>query len=232
MRDILYVTKGRREFTEHTFNLLLENTNWDLVNRLIVYDDGSLDGSKLWIRKNIGRCPQEHYLRTTHLGSPVSVMNDYVNQTDAKWFCKIDNDICLPPGWLDAMVSVTDAHPELQILGMEVGMSGRPADDWDGVYGVNEDCTHIGGIGLINVAAYKRYPRPLANGRFGWTESQHKFVRKSAWISPDILCPLLDHLEFEPWMGLSHQYVARGLQRDMGKYPKEMAWSWSWMWPS
>ena len=108
MRDILYVTKGRREFTEHTFNLLLENTNWDLADRLIVYDDGSLDGSKLWMRKNISRCPQEHYFRTTHLGSPVSVMNDYVDKTNATWFCKIDNDICfLQGGWTQWFPSPT-----------------------------------------------------------------------------------------------------------------------------
>jgi len=231
MRDILYVAKGRRAFTEHTFNLLLENTNWDLANRLFVYDDGSKDGTKVWLRKNIMRCPQEHYFRETKFGSPVSVMNDYVEKTNASWFCKIDNDICLPPGWLDAMVSVTDSHPHLSLLGMEAGMSGQPPDDWDGTYTVNNDCTHIGGIGLIKVATYKRYPQPIPNGRYGWTEFQHRFNPKRAWISPDLRCPLLDHLEFEPWLGLSHQYVANSLQRDMGKYPKEMAWSWSWMWP-
>ena len=50
MRDILFLAKDRRTFTEMTFGWLLENTNWDLVNRLIVYDDGSTDGTREWLR--------------------------------------------------------------------------------------------------------------------------------------------------------------------------------------
>jgi len=39
--DILYLAKGRLEFTKHTLGMLVKNTNWDLVNKLVIYDDGS-----------------------------------------------------------------------------------------------------------------------------------------------------------------------------------------------
>lgn len=35
--DVLYLAKGRLEFTKQTFKMLLANTDWDLVHRLIVY---------------------------------------------------------------------------------------------------------------------------------------------------------------------------------------------------
>lgn len=231
VRDILYVARGRREFTEITFGWLLENTNWNLINRLIVYDDGSTDGTREWLMDAIRSCPQEHYFRRSHFGSPVGVMNDYVDKTDAEWFCKVDNDILLPPGWMDAMTSVIDSE-DVELLGMEAGMSGPPADDWDGTYTPNWDCTHIGGVGFIKVGAFKRYPRPVPKGRFGWTESQHKFRRKSAWISPDLRMACLDKICDEPFQSLTADYMLKGpgLQREWADYPKEMRdFYWGWL---
>ena len=232
VRDILFLAKDRRTFTEMTFGWLLENTNWDLVNRLIVYDDGSTDGTREWLRDIVRSCPQEHYLRETHFGSPVAVMNDYLDKTDADWFCKVDNDICLPTGWLEAMTSVIDNY-DLDLLGMEAGMSGPPEDHWDGVYRPNMDCTHIGGVGMMRVGAIKRYPRPVPNGRFGFTESQHKFKRKSAWISPDLRMSCLDKIPEEPYLSLTEEYLSQGdaVQRKVGSpYPPQMAdYHWGWL---
>jgi len=230
MRDLLYLAFNRREFTEITFGWLLENTSWDLVDRLIVYDDGSHDGTREWLRDNIRACPQEHYLRETRLMSPVAVMNDYVDRSDAEWFCKVDSDICLPAGWLEAMTSVFDNH-DLELLGMEAGMSGKPDDDWDGIYRVNTDCSHIGGVGMMRPSCVRRYPRPVANGRYGWTESQHKFKRKSAWICPDLRMASLDKIPVEPFVSLTEKYEGQGnnIQRHWEPYPKEMAdYHWGW----
>lgn len=230
MRDILYLAFNRFEFTEITFSWLLENTNWDLVDRLIVYDDGSHDGTREWLRENIRDCPQEHYLRETRLMSPVAVMNDYVKKSDSKWFCKIDSDICLPPSWLEAMTSVIDNH-DLDLLGMEAGMSGTPEDGWGGSYGINTDCSHIGGVGFMRTSAIRRYPHPIPNGRFGWTESQHKFKRKSAWIAPDLRMASLDKVPLEPFVSLTEKYKNEGkhIQRHWEPYPIENAhYYWGW----
>lgn len=230
MKDVLYVAKNRREFTEITFGWLLENTNWECFDRLIVYDDGSSDGTREWLKDTIRTCPQEHHFRRSHFGSPVGIMNDYVDQTDADWFCKVDNDILLPEGWAEAMVSVLEKHDDLDLLGMEAGMSGCPQDGWDGTYGPNWDCSHIGGVGLIRVGAYRRYPRPVPKGRYGWTESQHKFKRKSAWIAPDLRMACLDKIGEEPFASLSEVYIQQDNQRRWEPYPREMAdYHWGWL---
>ena len=233
MLDILYLAKGRRAFTELTFGWLLQNTNWEIADRLFVYDDGSAnaDGTREWLGDTIRCCPQEHYFRETAFGSPVAVMNDYVERTDAEWVVKVDNDIVLPEGWLEAMVSVIEANDDIDLLGMEAGMSGKPPDFWDGTYGPNWDCSHIGGVGLMRVSALKRYPRPVPKGRFGWTESQHRFRRKSAWIKPDLRMCCIDQVPVEPWCSLYADYLAygNGLQRTWSPYPREMAeYHWGW----
>lgn len=229
MRDIVYVARDRLEFTQISFGWLLETTNWECFNRLYVYDDGSTDGTREWLEDAVRACPQEHYFVRCHYHSPIGVMNAHVDKTDAEWFCKVDNDILLPHGWSEAMCSVIDSH-DIDFLGMEAGMSGQPEDGWDGGYGPNWDCSHIGGVGLMRVGAIKRYPRPVPNGRFGWTESQHKFKRKMAWISPDLRMACLDKIPDEPFPSLSSQYVDRGIQRRWHPYPKEMQeFYWGWI---
>ena len=111
MLDVLYLTHNRREFTELTFELLVQNTNWDLVDNLIVYDDSSTDGAREAVANRIGRVPVPAEIRDHDWGSPVAVMNDYVSRTDSKLFAKIDNDLALPPAWLDAFLSVMEENP-------------------------------------------------------------------------------------------------------------------------
>jgi glycosyltransferase involved in cell wall biosynthesis len=227
--DILYLAKGRLEFTKHTLGMLVKNTNWELVNKLVVYDDGSSKPDRTWLHRATTKLKMKNEFRTTDFGSPVAVMLDFLDRHEADVFAKIDNDIVLPPGWLEAMTSVMDAEPVLDLLGMEAGMSGRPDDDWDGVYGVNRDCSHIGGVGLMRTRAFRRASRPVPNGRYGFTEYQHKFYPPRAWIKPDLKMCELDKLPFDPWMSLSERYIEDGVQRRWGKQPADMFdhyWSW------
>lgn len=227
--DILYLAKGRLEFTKHTFKMLVKNTNWDLVNKLVVYDDGSGKPDRVWLHDATTKLGMKNEFRATNLESPVAIMLHFLDRREADVFAKIDNDIVVPPGWLEAMTSVMEAEPALDLLGMEAGMSGRPPDDWDGVYGVNHDCSHIGGVGLMHTRAFRRVSRPVPNGRFGFTEWQHQVYPPRAWIKPDLQMCELDKLPFNPWASLSDGYVDEGVQRRWGKYPDDMFddyWSW------
>lgn len=44
--DLFYPAWNRLEFTRETFGALLANTEWPLVRELVVYDDGSSDGTR------------------------------------------------------------------------------------------------------------------------------------------------------------------------------------------
>lgn len=230
--DILFPMKGRQGFSEASFAALLTSTDWSLVNCLYVYDDGSskVEGNRKWMTKAIEGCPASHKFRVTSLGSPVAVMNDYLDFSDADCFAKIDNDIVVPPGWLEALSSVMEAEPELELLGTEAGMAGYPPQwDWDGSYGF-EQCSHIGGVGLMRVASFRQAERgrPWPNGRFGFTEWQHEHEPMRGWIKPDLRLFALDQLPFDPWLTLAKDYVAHGIAREWGKYDRLMSWYWSW----
>lgn len=240
MIDVLYLAWNRREYTEATFAALVKNTDWGLVSTLVVCDDGSTDGTYEHLKEAtlMAAIPERVNveLRVDHRASPPSYMNWYVEGSEADWFAKIDNDIMVPPGWLEALVSVVVANPEIELLGMEGGRMGYPHQDgaaWDGEYGF-EPGTHIGGVGLMSVDAFRTRPRLAENGRYGFTEWQHEQQPVRGWIVPDLMVTQLDLIPFEPWAGLSATYRERGWQRPVPFPPYDPHWSrpyWEWWHP-
>lgn len=233
--EILYLAWNRRAFTQATLTALLANTNLDLVDRIVIYDDGSTDGTSELVEASrvCFRVPVE--VRHTNFRSPPSVMNDYVLHSDADLFVKLDNDAMVCWGWLEALLGVMESNPEIELLGMEAGMTrvtGRPGDEpWDGVYGF-EPSTHIGGIGLMRRKAFTARPVMLTEGRNGFTEFQHVHEPVRGWITPDLAVPLLDRLPMEPWRSLSLEYVRQGWQRPWQCYDERwMEWAWEWFPP-
>jgi hypothetical protein len=163
-------------------------------------------------------------LRETNLGSPVAVMNHYLNRSSNPLFAKIDNDIIVPDWWLNVLADVMDAHPQLELLGMEAGMSGvppHPGPLGEPTYGYYsyEPCTHIGGVGLMRRSAFESRGYPNPDGRFGFTEWQHEHNPVAGWIKPDLLQFALDLLPIEPWRSITDGYKKiEGLQRDWPRY--------------
>lgn len=214
--DVLYLAYNRVEFTRVTFQLLLANTDWSLVRGLRVYDDGSTDGTYKYLADAVGMCPVPARLTRPGFGSPVTTMKHYLNKGNpAEAFVKVDNDIAVPPGWLNNMLDVFDQDPSLDLLGMEAGQTwlpGRNGRKFDGVYGWTS-CSHIGGVGVMRTAAFHDRPRLRANGRYGFTEWQHEQEPVRGWITPDLLVPQLDRIPEEPWLSLSKSYREAGWQR-------------------
>lgn len=233
MIDILFVAWNRREMTEASFAALLANTDWNQIETLHVHDDGSEDGTNRYLQDTLEQVPADVHVRyrSAPLRSPVQVMNEYLDGAGADWFAKIDNDACVPPGWVDALTGVRDSNPDVDAIGMEAGMTAvaNRNEPWDGVYRL-EPCTHIGGIGLIRTGAFTS-PMP-ANGRYGFGDFQRHQRLRRGWITPDLPLVLLDRLPFEPWLSLSAYYVALGWQRDWPKWdPVWMRWAWEWLFP-
>lgn len=204
--------------------MLEVNTNWDLVERLHVYDDGSEDGTAEWLQEaceNLGFGVQdggiEVQFRQTNHGGPVGVMLDYLSRSTCDVFAKIDNDIVVPPGWLEALLATWEANEGIELLGMEAGRIATPEGDVPLVHEI-EPCSHIGGVGLMSRLAFTTRP-PMGNGgRFGFTEWQQTYEPVRGWINPDLLVSSLDQVPVQPWVDLSDFYVDEGWQRKWPRY--------------
>ena len=169
----------------------------------------------------------QYEIREHSLGSPVAVMNDYVSSTDSELFAKVDNDLVLPPAWLDAMVGVMDSNRTLDLLGMESPFMEPPPPGWDGKY-TWTTWKHIGGVGLMRTYFFRQTGPMDVDGYHGFTGHQWRYGPRRGWITPDILCCLLDRCPVEPWISLSVKYERNNWQRRWKKIPNEYSIYWDW----
>lgn len=255
--DVLYVAYNRLEYTRQSFASVLANTNWDLVRRLVVHDDGSTDGTLDYLMDATWQAPVAAEIATERVGGPVAVMNHYLARSDrAELLAKVDNDFVMCPGWLDALAAVLHANPALDIVGTEPGIlldvpaEGRPGMVLEpakpggpcesaGCGGTlhpyrYRPCEHIGGKGLMRTRAFDGRPMTPSgkNGYFGFTEWQvrHPEVREG-WIDPDLHCFGLDQVPLEPWAELNNRYVKAGWGRYWPKYSWDAEQYWAWWTP-
>jgi glycosyltransferase involved in cell wall biosynthesis len=219
--DVVYFARNREAFTRHTLNLLLHNTDWGLVDRLILYDDDSSDGSRDILRHTDAPVPTVY--RRVRLHTPVAVMNHYLDHDPATLFAKIDNDIAVPPGWLERTLDVMADHPHLELLGMEL-LRGD-GHHFDGY----EPCSHIGGVGVMRSSAFLSRPRMAVRGMFGFTLWQHEQEPVRGFVAPWLKVLQLDRLPLEPWRSLSDGYIRQGWQRDWPVWDESHAGEWAWM---
>jgi hypothetical protein len=223
MTELLYLAFNRLEFTRKSFSTMLANTDWKRVDRLTVYDDGSTDGTREYLAEQVKVAPVESTLRATEKLGPVGIMVHYLTQDEQDGiFVKVDNDVMLPPNWLDEGLRVM-LDPTIDLLGIE---AIRPAGPGPRGFSPAE---HIGGIGFMRHRAF-RGCLPTPRGRFGFTkwQSAHDHVKKG-WIDPAMPVCLLNLVPFEPWLSLSRQYIANGWQRDWpGPLPESSKVQWEW----
>ncbi len=231
--EILYTAWNRLEFTRVTFELLKRNTNWSRVTRLVVYDDGSEDGTREYLEEAGAEVPvPEFEIRFGGWHSTGATMNDYIALCDTEWFVKVDNDIAMPPGWLDIVLRAARRNPEYDLIGMEAAWTGPFPARRVPNYGITK-AKHIGGVGLMRTRAFQwRKPVPLSlgkNGRAGFTIWQHRWHIKAGWLTPDIPNVQLDRIPTEPWKTLSERYVELGWARAWGPYEADMERWWRWV---
>jgi glycosyltransferase involved in cell wall biosynthesis len=226
--ELLLLTWNRLEYTKVALRCLKDNTNWDLVSRLVIYDDGSEDGTVDWVREYANTFPVPAFdLREIHFGAPAATMNDFLATCEAPLFAKIDNDIAVPPGWLDVMNDVMMRYGDLELLGMEYGQTlpGPPAD---GEEYKAMPCRHIGGVGLMRTAGFFSRPPIGSRGRSGFTEWQHRYQPRRAWVTPDLPVVHLDRLRHRRWKRLAEEYIEKGWSRDWGSYDYAVK-HWDWL---
>ncbi len=232
--EILYTAWNRLEYTRATFELLKRNTAWEYVSRLVVYDDGSEDGTLEYLRDGDHPIPVPAFeLREGGWHSTGATMNDFIALSETDAFVKVDNDIAMPPGWLEIVLDAARRHPEMDLIGMEAGWSGR----YEGILKRNRytviPARHIGGVGLMRASAFAgRRPIPLSlgkNGRAGFTIWQHRVHVACGWLKPDLPNVQLDRLPTEPWRSLAERYCEEGWSRPWDPYPDDFARWWEWL---
>lgn len=248
MTDVLFLAHGRPEFTKASWAALQKNTP---NANLWVFTDGDksqeLTGCEI-IEPFGGPVACMNAFLDISLNSSISPAGDLV--------AKIDNDVILPSGWLQACEEIMRRHPEVDLLGIEPwtpdtnlfpqwvepfeayqrnpGQGANPVRPyWPAEPRI---VSHIGGIGVFRRSAFDRFGRPTPNtqdGRYGFTEWQwsHKDMVK-AFIDPPLPVFLLDHLPSPYWMWLSKKYEDAQVQRrQWGFYHPVLHSSlWDW-WP-
>lgn len=228
--DMLYLACNRLEFTRETFTSLIANTDWQHIRELVVYDDGSRDGTKEWLGANISKVPAPVRLLHTRFGSPVTAMVHFIESASAPILAKSDNDAVLPPAWLGQSLKVMDHHSELTMLGIE---ALYPHDDDPNTPRSYTRAEFISGLGLYRREAFARSRPSAYNKYFGLEEWQmarsEQFIY--GWITPALPVFLLDRFPFDPWRSYSDEYIRRGWQRPWTNYPQDCT-LWHWRWPS
>lgn len=246
MIDIIFPVKNRLEFTKACITAIVKNTNWQEVHCVYVYEDGSTDGTEDFI---VGQSMagtlfpvRTKIISGTRFGGPSKVMQDYIFKAKREkdfpaLFAKIDNDVIVPPYWLDKCIAVMDEHPDLDLLGVEPPLSRTPhrkdgprsPHPEVGATGLYARCDSIGGIGLMRRSCFERFPDLSQHSIYGgFTEWQlsHKEIIKG-WIVPPLDLFLLDRLPIEPWVTLSRRYISKGWQREWSSYdPLQTFWGW------
>jgi len=220
--DLMFLAKNRLRFTQESFSWLRRNTNWDLIDNFVVYDDGSTDGTAEWLWEQTTKLNAT--FRQTNFGSGLQAGNDFVARSKADFVAKLDNDAMYPPNWLDMSLGVMQSHPELQMLGLE--WMGAPGDlpytyyeiaDADGLWIARGDIFHKGNLPVVTDVYFGMHPWVSNNGI------------KSGRIKPSIPVFLLDRLPMDPWRSLSKEYTSKGWQRDVFPlYSADMSHLWDW----
>lgn len=227
--EILYLAWNRLAMTQMSFRTLLQNTDWRYVSRLVVYDDGSTDGTAEWLVEAGKRIPVPAFeFRQVSYNAPPATMNDYLALTEADAFVKLDNDIAVPSKWLDVLIRLAAEYGEFELIGMEAGQNSppKPLRIPRSVLGAR----HIGGVGLMRVEAFRnRLPIPSSIGRDGFTIFQHRQRLAAGWVVPDLRVIQLDRIPDEPWASLSEQYIERGWQRRWHTYDEDGRYWWEWL---
>jgi len=225
--DILFPVLNRLEFTAISLDSVSRNTQSALVGKLIIVDGGSVDGAYEYVKKRSDHLPFPCEIMRIDEKHVVSAMLEGLRRSHTTIIAKIDNDMVMPPDWLEAGVDVMGRHQELWALGMH-SLFGRRECVGNRTY---ESSSHVGGVGLFRREAWDGLV-PTVAPYFGWTEHQHRSPWKKGWIVPAIKAFPMDGLPFEPYIGLSKTYIKNGWQRDNGVYDEKERDLWSQRFPS
>jgi glycosyltransferase involved in cell wall biosynthesis len=194
---LLYLTCNRLAYAKLSLPRLLEDSTEDF--ELVVWDNGSSDGTADFLRGVRDRRIQELALRPTNEGQAPAIQLTW-SQTKAALCGKVDDDCLVSPGWTKVLSA---AHEEIPQLG-GVGCWHFMAEDFDAdlarmklrTFGRHQIVVHphIGGTGFLTKRAdYSRFgpidPRYLLSDYWVRLAAQG---RVNGWYFPLVLQEHMD----------------------------------------
>lgn len=114
--DLVLLTWNRRDLLEPCVQRLLEHTQ--LPSRLIIVDHGSTDPDALAFLETVRGTPAVDVMviRLEQQRSIAAALNAGLARTEASWICLLNNDILVTAGWLEELIRVAEANPQLGLV--------------------------------------------------------------------------------------------------------------------
>lgn len=225
---ILFLARNRRTFTETSLSALIEYTNPDLVDRILLLDGGSEDGTRQMLFDFAKRGHPDFDIRFRG-GTIKVVVESYKHilaTSKAPYIVKIDNDLVVCPNWLDISLGIVESNPKIGFLGFiphdPIGLGPYQPS----IVG------HIGGVAIYPRHIFRGTVLSGSNTYYG----MQPFIKKTciaknvkaAWIKPGLPMFVLDRLPIEPWKGISKGYTKMSYQRPWKSYKPEDRSLWDW----
>lgn len=222
-------TMNRLEFTKRSIEELFRQTNASYVEEFLVVDGRSEDGTVEWVRQAAKNAPYPSKVVTINERHVVNAMITARDQSNSSVIAKVDSDTMVSKDWLEIGLEVLQRHSDLWALGVHgrgfLNANAQTSDrNW-------KPAVHVGGIGLFRKQAWEGL-RPVGNTYYGWTGHQHRASWKKGWLDPGLPVFLLNLLRFQPFLGLSEDYIRRGWQRKSEYYRDDEEALWSWRFPN
>jgi len=122
--DIIIPIWNQLEVTRECLEAILKNTGYPY--RMILIDNGSDSVTADYLKNAIGQLGADSILvrNNKNLGF-VKAVNQGIAASDAAFICIMNNDTIAQDGWLQEMVDVMDAHPEIGLLNPSSNTSGQ-----------------------------------------------------------------------------------------------------------
>jgi GT2 family glycosyltransferase len=123
--DVSVVVPSRDSLTEieQCLNSVIEARNYSCLGRIIVVDNGSVDGSDTLIISKFGEVVDLRHLPGATIGE---VRNHGANLTDSRFIAFLDADCVIPADHFEKAVALLEKSPELAAVGCKVGLPQDP----------------------------------------------------------------------------------------------------------
>jgi glycosyltransferase involved in cell wall biosynthesis len=110
--SVVVPTRGRAAYLEVTLDTLLDQRT-DVPYEIVVVDDGAPDDTAAVVRAR----PSVRYVTHGERRSLNAARNTGLQESQAELIAFVDDDVLVPPGWLDALVDGARRHPEAEAFG-------------------------------------------------------------------------------------------------------------------